>query len=107
MSALADITGDLVAEKGAPAPVELSSRDGDRAATKFIARLKGALKDRYRRLTVAQKIGRLTLASVTAIMLTIATMIVAATIALDMRETRMAVADAQHFRPIGIEAPRS
>ena len=95
MSALADLTGDLVAEKGAPAPVELSSRDGDRAATKFIARLKGALKDRYRRLTVAQKIGRLTLASVTAIMLTIATMIVAATIALDMRETRMAIADAQ------------
>ncbi|GAA3790549.1 hypothetical protein GCM10022600_09160 [Qipengyuania pelagi] len=95
MSALADITGDLVAEKGAPAPVELSSRDGDRTATKFIARLKGALKDRYRRLTVAQKIGRLTLASVTAIMLTIATMIVAATIALDMRETRMAIADAQ------------
>ena len=95
MSALADITGDLVAEGSAPAPAELAAHHEDRAATGFHARLGAALKDRYRRLTVGQKIGRLTLASVTAIMLTIATMVVAATVVLEMRETRMAIADAE------------
>ena len=95
MSALADLTGDLVAEKGAPAPVELVSDDGDPVATGLFARFKAELEDRYRRLSVAQKIGRLTLASVTAIMLTIAAMVVGATVMLDMRQTRMAIAEAQ------------
>lgn len=95
MSALADITGDLVAEGSVPAPAELSTHHGDRATTRFVARFRTALEDRYRRLSVGQKIGRLTLASVTAIMLTIVTMVLAATVTLDMRQTRMAIADTQ------------
>ena len=95
MSALADIAGDLVAVKGAPTPVELPPQSADRTATGLFVRLRTALDDRYRRLSVAQKIGRLTLASVTAIMLTIAAMVVGATVMLDMRETRMAIAEAQ------------
>ena len=95
MSALADITGDLVAEGSVPVPAELSTHHGDRATTRFVARFRTALEDRYRRLSVGQKIGRLTLASVTAIMLTIVTMVLAATVTLDMRQTRMAIADTQ------------
>lgn len=95
MSALDDMVGDLVAEREAPAPAELASRNRDAPRGGLLARYKAAMDERYQRMSVAQKIGRLTLASASAIMLTIATMIVASTLALDMRETRMAVSDAQ------------
>ena len=95
MSSLDDIAGGLVAADTAAAPAELASEYRERTSTGILARIKDALDERYRRLTVAQKIGRLRMASVAAIALTIFAMIFAATVALDMRDTRMAISDTE------------
>ena len=95
MSALNDMVGDLTPEEEVAPPQDFTDEtDQPRRGGPF-ARYRAALDERYLRLTVAQKIGRLTFASASAIMLTIGMMIVAATVALDMRETRMALAETQ------------
>lgn len=95
MSALKDIVEDLIAEDAAVAPDGFAYRRESSVDMDVLSRAKSSLAERYQRLTFAQKMNRVTVANAAAILLTIATMVIAATAALDMRETRMAIADAQ------------
>ena len=97
-----DMVGNPIPEEAVSPPQELATDFGHATRSGPFARFKDALDERYRRLTVAQKIGQLTLASAAAIMLTIAMMVVAATVALDMRDSRTAFS-ATHVAAIEIE----
>ena len=97
-----DMVGNPIPEEEVSPPQELATDFGHASRSGPFARFRDALDERYRRLTVAQKIGRLTLASAAAIMLTIAMMVVAASVALDMRESRTAFS-ATHVAAVEIE----
>ncbi|MCH2487319.1 MAG: hypothetical protein MK010_06215, partial [Erythrobacter sp.] len=95
MSALSDIVGELVPADTTFASHVYASQDRDPKRAGMVARWKHRLDERYQRMTFAQKMSRLTLANVAAIVLTIAMMIVAASTALEMRDIRMTISDAQ------------